>query len=122
VRTLVEQLSRMAQVTMRERGGGKARMDIAIYCLAALEAFETLSAEDVRKITLEMGLLGRSGRDIDDPAQKSRLRSMPGDFSGFQLAAYMFVGLRKIAPDTDPGIDFTDECRRAAPMRDATRA
>ena len=46
---------------------------------------------------------------------------MPGDFSGLQLAAYMFVGLRQIAPDADPGIDFADEYRLATDMRKAQR-
>jgi len=31
----------------------------------------------------------------------------------------VFVGLRQIAPDTDAGIDFTDEFRLAAAMREA---
>jgi len=59
--------------------------------------------------------------DINDPACRYRLRSLPGDFSGLQLAAYMFVGLRQIAPQTDPGIDFAKEYRMAAAMRDAQR-
>ena len=46
---------------------------------------------------------------------------MPGDFSGLQLAAYMFVGLRQIAPDPDPGIDFADEHCMAAAVRDANQ-
>ena len=46
---------------------------------------------------------------------------MPGDFSGFQLAARMSVGLRQIAPGTDPGIDSPEEYRMAAAMRDAQR-
>ena len=79
------------------------------------------SAKDLRRITLEIGLVGRAGLDINDPVRRYRLRSMAGDFSGLQLAAYMFVGLLQIAPDTYPGIGFTAEYRLAAAMRDAQR-
>ena len=72
-------------------------------------------------IAIGIGLLGQAALDINDPARRYRLRSMPGDFSGLQLAAYMFVGLRQIAQGANPGIDFADEYRLAATMREAQR-
>ena len=54
-------------------------------------------------------MLGRSGLDINDPEPKYRLKSAPGEFSGLQLVAIMYVGLKRLAPDTDSSIDLSEE-------------
>jgi len=39
-----EHLLCLAQATMRDRGGGRPRMDVVMYCLAAMDRFKALSA------------------------------------------------------------------------------
>ena len=58
-------------------------------------------------------MLGRSGLDINNPTKKYQLKSMPGDFTGMQLMAYMHVGLKQLEPGIDTGIDLEKEYRSA---------
>jgi len=62
---------------------------------------------------MEIALLGRNGLDINDPAQKYTLRSLPGKFSGMQLVSLMYVGFKIIAPEQDAGIDLSREYAEA---------
>ena len=87
-------------------------MDAVMYCLAAIKKFKE-EPDSLAPVTTEISMLGRSGLDINNPAQKYTLRSMPGNFSGLQLVCYMFVGIRQLAPDLDPGIDFAKEYHEA---------
>jgi hypothetical protein len=58
-------------------------------------------------------MLGRSGLDINNPDKKYQLKSMPGEFTGLQLLAHMYVGLKQLEPSLNSGIDLEAEYRQA---------
>ena len=84
-----------------------------MYCLGALQTFRELGTDKCRAIAFEIGMLGRSGLDINDPAPKYTLRSLPGLFSGMHLVSMMYVGMKQHIPDADVGIDLSREYNEA---------
>ena len=93
----------------RRRGQGTERKDAVMYCLSAMEKFAVMAASQVQKITFEIAMLGTRGLDVNNPAQKYKLRSLPGNYSGLQLVSYMYVGFKRIAPGQDAGFDLSKE-------------
>lgn len=83
-----------------------------MYCLSALQLFNE-SPELCKTATFEIAMLGRSGLDINDPSKKYSLKSMEGAFTGLQLVAYMYVGMKILHPDADAGIDLSREYEQA---------
>jgi tetratricopeptide (TPR) repeat protein len=98
---------------MREKAGGGLRPDVVMYCLGALQKFRELGLDKTRAITVEVAMLGRNGLDINDPAQKYTLRSLPGQFSGLHLVSLMYVGVKQFDPKADAGIDLSREYQEA---------
>ena len=92
------------------------RTDVVAFCLAALETFREVGRERTQTVAFEIASLARSGLDIKDRTSRFRLLSLPGEFSALQLVVYMFAGLKKVAPRTDPGIDFSREYAFALAM------
>jgi Flp pilus assembly protein TadD len=92
------------------------RTDVVVFCLAALETFKEVGRERTQAVSFEIASLGSSGLNIKDRTSRFRLRSLPGEFSALQLVVYMVVGLKKVAPRTDPGIDFSKEYAFALAM------
>ena len=103
----------IAQNIMRATAPSGVRVDVVMYCKAALEKFKKLGPEKTNTITAEIALLGRQGLDINNPDKKYTLNSLDGEFTGLQLVSYMYVGFKKIAPDRDVGIDFSEEYNMA---------
>jgi len=68
-----------------------------------------LNTSEVQKISFEIATLGSRGLNVNDPAKKYRLKSLPGEFSGLQLVCYMYVGFKQIAPEQDIGFDLSRE-------------
>lgn len=114
-----QERTKVAHVGMRERGG-EVRMDVVMYILSALQLFKDAGKQKEGTITFEVAMLGRSGLDINDSAQKYSLKSLPGKFSGLHLLALMYTGLKQLAPDQDPGVDFSKEYTQALTMKGAT--
>jgi len=85
------------------------RREVVVFCLAALETFKEVGRERTKAVVFELASLGRSGLDINDQTSRLRVLSLPGEFSALQLVVYMYVGLKKTAPGTEPGIDFSAE-------------
>jgi Flp pilus assembly protein TadD len=104
-----EARSKLAQRGFRERGGGAERMDAVMYLAGALERFEQMTADEVRKVGLEVAVLGMGGIDPNDPAQKYTLQSLPGTFSGLHLLCLMFAAFRRVAPEHQIGFDLARE-------------
>lgn len=50
---------------------------------------------------------------MNDPTPKYTLKTLQGQFSGLQLVSYLYVGMKKLAPDADPGIDLAREYAQA---------
>ncbi len=85
------------------------RTDVVVHCLMALEKFKELGRERTRAVAFEIASLASGGLNIKDRASRYPLRGLPGEFSALQLVVTMYVGFRKVAPQTDPGIDFSRE-------------
>ena len=104
-----QERTKIAQSTMRGSAPNGLRMDVVMYCQAALKRFEELGLEKAKQITAEIGLLGRQGLDINNPDKKYTLHSLPGEFTGLQLVSYMYVGIKQMDNKMDAGINFSKE-------------
>lgn len=68
----------------------------------------------MREITFEVARVGQSGIDYASADKKYTLRSLPGEtFSGLQLMCLMHAGLKRLAPDTDTGMDMDEPFLKA---------
>ena len=106
-------ITRIAHQNMRNAVAGNVRPDVVAYCLDALRYFEGSGPAKTNTVAMEIAMLGRSGLDINDPAQKYTLRSLPGQFGGMRLLSMMYVGFQIIAPGRDVGIDLSREYAEA---------
>lgn len=104
--------SRIAERNFRVAGGG-FRGDAVAYCLGALQRFEGMPLAEIQKISFEIAMLGTRGLDVNDPAEKYTLRSIPGKFSGLHLLCIEYVGFQKIDPKLDLQFDISAEYREA---------
>lgn len=116
-----KQLSSLAHVGFVRRGGGTGRPDAVMACLSALEHFDGLSQEAIQRITFEISMLGTKGWNVNDPTPQYELRSMPGNFSGLQLASFLYVGMKLIAPDQNHGFDLAAEYATAKELFEKKR-
>lgn len=107
--TCRELLSQWSMENLRQEAPAGVKMDAVMYCLAALRGLAGMDNDRRKSITAEIALLGRDGLDIAGSDKKYSLRTMPGRFSGLELLAWMFVGMKQLAPDADPGIDLRQE-------------
>jgi len=92
---------------------GVLRMDAVMYCLGALEKFETMSADEVQKIGFEIAMLGTRGIDVNNADSSYTLKNLPGEFSGLHLLSIQYVAFKKIAPEQNIGFDLSAEYQAA---------
>lgn len=92
-----------------------------LYCLGALQKCDGLPQAEVQKIAFEIAALGTKGLNPNNPDQKYRLRTLPGEFTGLQLLCYMFVTWKKVAPEANIGFDLSREYEAALWMFKATQ-
>lgn len=111
----------MAQKTFRDKLPGVPRPDAVMYCLGAIERFEKISRADIERIAFEIAMLGRTGLNVNDPGQKYRLKSLPGEYSGLQLVCLMYVGFKIVAPEQDIGFDLAREYAAAQALHGQKR-
>lgn len=100
--------TKIAHKNLRGISGGM-RPDVMMYILGALQTFKEVGTKKQQEITFEIAIKGQSGLDINDPAQKYTLKTLPGTFSGLHLLAIMHTGFKIIDPTMDSGADFNDE-------------
>ncbi|MFC2082002.1 tetratricopeptide repeat protein [Candidatus Bipolaricaulota bacterium] len=112
-----EARSRLARSEYEKRASGNLRMDAVMYCLDAMQKFDSMGEESVRGTTLEIALLGRDGLDVNDPEKKYTLSSLEGRYSGLQLVCMMYVGFKHLGIDKEPGFDLSDEYAEATRLR-----
>lgn len=103
------QRTKIAQQTLRANAPDGLRMDAVMYCLSALEKFDEIGQQKAMAVTAEIAMLGRGGLDINNPEKKYTLKSLDGEFSGLQLVSYMYVGLKRMEPNRDFGMDLEKE-------------
>ncbi len=89
------------------------RQDVVDFCREALSLFAALPDEEVKRITLEIGMLGSKGLAVENPASRYILRNLPGKFSGLQLLCIEYVGFKMIDPSVDIGFDIAGEYAEA---------
>jgi Tfp pilus assembly protein PilF len=119
-------LCREARIEIRRRSLVRkvprgVKTDKVLFCLTAIETFRELGRERTRAIVFELASLASRGLDIRDRTSRIRLVSLPGEFSALQLVVYLYVGLKKTSPRTDPGIDFSKEYALALSIRAGKR-
>lgn len=108
-----EARTRLAQSNLRGAVKDGVRMDVVMYIADALEKFREVGPRKRQEIALEIALLGQRGLDINDPAQKYSLKTLPGSFSGLHLLSIMYAAFRQIDPTLDSGTDFSREYEMA---------
>lgn len=111
-----EERSRLAQAAFRNRASGGERPDAVMYCLGALERFESMSSLVVRNVGLEIAVLGDRGIDPNDSGKRYTLKSLPGEFSGLQLLCIMYAAFKVFAPNVDIGFDVSREYQTAVSL------
>lgn len=118
---MVEQAERartaFAHKRLKSSAVGGFRPDVMMYISGALQTFKKVGAQKRQAIALEIAVLGRSGLDINDPADKYTLKALPGKFSGLHLLAIMYTAFRQIDPTMDTGADFSAEYQAALEMQ-----
>lgn len=107
---------KLAHEKLKGNASGGLRMDAVFYCLDGMKRFREMGDAKMRATVNEIALLGRGGLDINDPAEKYTLKSIPGNFSGLHLVSLMYTGFRMIDPSIDCGIDLSGEYAEAAEM------
>ena len=116
-----EERSRIAQINFRSRLPGAERPDAVMYCLGAIERFDTMTPPEIQKVGFEIAVLGMRGIDPNDPGKRYTLKTLPGEFSGLQLLCIMFVAFKTIAPGTNTGFDVSREYQTAVAMHSARK-
>jgi len=108
--------TKLAQQSFRSALPGMGRPDAVMYCLNALEVFEKMKPDEIKRIGFEIALLGQNGLATNEPAQKYRLKSLPGQFSGLHMVCLMYVAFQQVVPDHDIGFDLAKEYEMAKAM------
>lgn len=105
--------NRITGKKLREHGVGAVRSDIVVFCREALRMFEGVALNDVKRVTMEIAMIGSKGLSIQDPTAKYTLRTLSGVFSGLQLLCIEYVGFKIIDPSVDIGFDIAAEYEAA---------
>lgn len=112
--------NRITQAKFR-KVGGELRPDVVTYCGDAIRMLEATPKEEVRRITMEIAMLGAKGLSVTDPSIKHQLRSLPGDFTGLHLLCLEYVGFKIIDPAVDIGFDIAAEYAEARRVHEERR-
>jgi len=91
-----------------------------LYLLDAIERFDAMDRDMVKKIVLEIAVMGQEGLDYSSPEEKYRLKTLPDQaMSGLQLMCLMYAGMKMVLPDMDPGMNLEKEYRQALGLWEA---
>ena len=104
-----EGLSSIAEKTFKSATPQVPRMDAVMYCLSALEKFEHMTDEEVKRIGIEVAMIGMRGIEMNKPDEQHTLQSLPGKFSGLHLLCLQYVAFTQVDPDLDIGFDLSKE-------------
>lgn len=98
-------------------GGSGLRPDVVAFCREAIRLFDGMPADEVKRITMEIAMLGSKGLSVQNPTARYTLRNLPGEFSGLQLLCIEYAGFKIIEPSVDIGFDIAAEYEEARRMR-----
>ena len=96
-------------------------MMMSMYMLSAMQYFDKLTHDDVKKIAFEIATVGISGIS---PKKKYSIKSIPDkDFGGYEFLAYYYVSWAREFPDAldKIGLPFTKAYETALEMYKAKR-
>jgi len=113
---------RLREMAEKSFKSGGLRMDAVQFCYEALTRFDTMTEDAVQTTVNEIALLGRHGLDPHDAEKSQTLESMVGSFSGLQLICFLYVGMKRVAPEQDIGFDVSSEYDVACAWRKEPRA
>ncbi|MBK1621080.1 hypothetical protein CKO42_22180 [Lamprobacter modestohalophilus] len=105
--------SSIANLKFRSNAEGDLRHDAVFYCLGALERFAGMTDQQLNPLVTEMATLGQSGLNVNDPETTYRLKLLPGEFTGLQVVCMMHVGVKRLHPQLDSGMDIDQEYEAA---------
>jgi tetratricopeptide (TPR) repeat protein len=105
--------NRITGEKLRANGVDVVRANAVVFCQEAIRLFDAMAPNDVKRITLEIAMIGSKGLSVQDPTTKYTLRSVPGAFSGLQLLCTEYVGFKIIDPTVDIGFDIAAEYEAA---------
>jgi Flp pilus assembly protein TadD len=108
-----QQRTNLAQESFRTGMPAAVQPDAVMYCLAAIQKFENMRLDEVKKIGFEIAVLGQRGLNTNDSTARYQLKSLPGKFSGLQLVCTMFVAFKMLTPDQGIGFDLEREYEAA---------
>jgi hypothetical protein len=78
-----------------------SRMDAVLCFLDAMKTFKDKSFQEIREITLKIGMRRRYGLDINDHSAQHVIRSLPGTFTALHLVCIMYAEFKQIQPVMD---------------------
>ena len=70
---------------------------MSMYMLGAMEYFDSLILPDVRRIAIEIAIVGVTGID---PKKKYSIKFIPDkEFGGYEFLAYYYVSWARVCPE-----------------------
>ena len=76
-------------------------MMMSMYMLGAMNYFDSMLLEDVRKIAMDIAVVGMGG--INPNKKGYRVKTIPDkEFGGYELLAYYYVSFARAIPDLLP--------------------
>jgi hypothetical protein len=81
------------------------------FLLAALRRFDRMDEDAIKRLTLEVAVLGQEGIDYANANHRHELKAAPGEeFTGLEIMCLLYAGLKRMAPaEADLGFDLNDE-------------
>ncbi len=94
-------------------------MMMSMYMLGAMQYFKNMPKAEIKKIALEIAMLGVGG--INPSNNGYRIRSIDRDFNGWQMLAYYYVSWAIAIPEMLPSLQlpFNEAYKLAKQMFDA---
>lgn len=90
------------------------------FLLDALNRYARLETEEVRAISFEIAMVGRSGLDYASSEKKYFVKTIPDEqFSGLQLMCLMHAGFKRLSPELDTGMDLDEPFLQALELFNA---
>ncbi len=104
-------LSKIAAHTLK---GDGFRVDAVMYLVSAINKYNQLDIDGIKKIAFEIAAIGQNGLDINNPEKKYKVFALDGkEISGLCCICYMYAGFKIFEPNLSVGIDLILEYEQA---------
>lgn len=105
--------TRIADHNLRRSQGEGLRPAVVDALSEALRTYAGLTVEQRKAVLMEAAAIGEKGLAVNQPELSYRLETLPGAFSGLQLAALIEIGARQVLDLADGGFGFGAELEEA---------